>query len=72
MNEELYIGFNPQFLADVFDIVDSENPVCIGTNAISPMIITGNEYRFLVLPVNIAKGDYSEKFTEHINRSKAA
>ena len=72
MNEELYIGFNPQFLADVFDIVDSENPVCIGTNAKAPMIITGNEYSFLVLPVNITKEDYSEKFKEHINRSKAA
>ena len=72
MNEELYIGFNPQFLADVFDIVDSENPVCIGTNAKAPMIITGNEYSFLVLPVNTTKEDYSEKFKEHINRSKAA
>ena len=72
MNEELYIGFNPQFLADVFDIVDSENPVCIGTNAKSPMLITGNEYSFLVLPINITKDDYSEKFTEHVNRSKAS
>ena len=72
MDEKLYIGFNPQLLADVFNIVDSENPVCIGTNAKAPMIITGNEYSFLVLPVNIAKEDYSEKFKEHINRSKAA
>lgn len=72
MDEKLYIGFNPQLLADVFNIVDSENPVCIGTNAKAPMIITGNEYSFLVLPVNIVKEDYSEKFKEHINRSKAA
>lgn len=72
MNTKLYIGFNSQFLSDVFNIVDSENPVCIGTNAKAPMLITGNEYSFLVLPVNIAKGDYSEKFTEYINRSKAA
>ena len=72
MDAKLYIGFNPQFLADVFNIVDSENPVCMGTNAKSPMIITGNEYRFLVLPVNIGKADYSKKFEEHINMSKAA
>ena len=72
MDEKLYIGFNPQFLADVFNIIDSENPVCIGTNAKAPMIITGNEYSFLVLPVNITKYDCSEKFKEHINRSKAA
>ena len=74
IDEKLYIGFNPQFLVDAFSIVDSENPVCIGTNAKAPMIITGNEYKFLVLPVNIANIDYDyrEKFTEHINRSKAA
>ena len=72
MDSNLYIGFNPQFLVDVFDIVDSENPVCIGTNAKSPMLITGNEYNFLVLPINITKDDYSEKFTEHVNRSKAS
>ena len=72
IDEKLYIGFDPQFLVDTFSIVDSENPVCIGTNAKAPMIITGNEYSFLVLPVNITKEDCSEKFKEHINRSKAA
>lgn len=72
MDAKLYIGFNSQFLADVFNIVDSENAVCIGTNAKAPMIITGNEYSFLVLPVNITKEYCSEKFKEHINRSKAA
>lgn len=72
MDSNLYIGFNPQFLVDVFDIVDSENPVCIGTNGKTPMLITGEEYSFLVLPINITKDDYSEKFKEHINRSKAA
>ena len=46
IDEKLYIGFNPQFLVDAFSIVDSENPVCIGTNAKAPMIITGNEYSF--------------------------
>ena len=72
MSDNLYIGFNSRFLADIFNIVDSENPVCIGINAKAPMIITGNEYSFLVLPVNFSQNDYSEKFTEHINRSKAA
>lgn len=72
MDAKLYIGFNPQFLADVFNIVDSENPVCIGVNAKAPMIITENEYSFLVLPVNIYDSDCIVKFAEHINRSKAA
>lgn len=72
MKESLYIGFNPQILADVFSVIDSDNPVCVGTNAKSPMLITGNEYSFLVLPVNITNDDYSVKFTEYINRSKVA
>ena len=58
MKDGLYIAFNPQFLADAFSIVDSDNPVCIGTNAKSPMLITGNEYSFLVLPVNITSDEY--------------
>ena len=72
MKDGLYIAFNPQFLADAFSIVDSDNPVCIGTNAKAPMLITGNEYSFLVLPVNITSDDYSVKFAEHINRGRVA
>ena len=72
MKDSLYIAFNPQFLADAFSIVDSDNPVCIGNNAKAPMLITGNEYSFLVLPVNITSDDYSVKFAEHINRGEVA
>ena len=72
MKDGLYIAFNPQFLADAFSIVDSDKPVCIGTNAKSPMLITGNEYSFLVLPINITSDDYSMKFAEHINRGRVA
>ena len=72
MKDGLYIAFNPQFLADAFSIVDSDNPVCIGNNAKSPMLITGNEYSFLVLPINITSDDYSVKFAEHINRGRVA
>ena len=72
MKDSLYIAFNPQFLADAFSIVDSDNPVCIGNNAKAPMLIIGNEYSFLVLPVNITSDDYSVKFAEHINRGRVA
>ena len=72
MKDGLYIAFNPQFLADAFSIVDSDNPVCIGNNAKAPMLITGNEYSFLVLPINITSDDYSVKFAEHINRGRVA
>ena len=72
MKDDFYIAFNPQFLADAFNIVDSENPVCIGSGEKSPMLITGKEYSFLVLPVNINGKDYSMKFSEHINRNRVA
>ena len=72
MKDGLYIAFNPQFLADAFSIIDSDNPVCIGNNAKGPMLITGNEYSFLVLPVNITSDDYSVKFAEYINRGEVA
>ena len=57
MKDDLYIGFNPRFLVDVFEIVDSDNPICLGTNPKAPMMIYGNEYNFLVLPINIAVED---------------
>jgi DNA polymerase III sliding clamp (beta) subunit (PCNA family) len=57
MKDDLYIGFNPRFLVDVFEIVDSDNPICLGTNPKAPMMIYGSEYSFLVLPINIAVED---------------
>lgn len=66
MNDELYIGYNPKFLVDVFNIIDSDEPVCIGRDRVSPLIITGNEYSFLILPVNIGNKDYITKFAKRI------
>lgn len=74
MNDDFYIGFNPHFLADAFDIVDSESPECRMTGNKSPLFIKGNEYSFVILPVvidKIIKG-IRESISEHINRSKAA
>lgn len=72
--KDMYIGFNPQFLADAFSVVDSDNPVCIGTNPKAPMLIYGNEYSFLVLPVNLSNDgcSYEKKFNENINGGKVA
>lgn len=74
MKDDIYIGFNPQFLADAFSVVDSDNPVCIGTSPKAPMLIYGNEYSFLVLPINFGNDaiDYKEKFNENINGGKVA
>ena len=66
MKDDFYIGFNPQYLADAFRIVDSNKPTCVVTNAKSPMMIYGEEYSFLVLPINISQDDYSISFTKRI------
>lgn len=72
ISRDLYIGFNSKFLADVFSMIDSDTPMCVGDKASSPMIITGNEYSFLVLPVNITGENYNEKMEKHINRGRVA
>ena len=66
MNDELYIGYNPKFLVDIFNIIDSDEPVCIGKDRVSPLIITGNEYSFLILPVNIENKNYITNFEKRI------
>lgn len=66
MNDELYIGYNPKSLVDVFNIIDSDEPVCIGKDRVSPLIIIGNEYSFLILPVNIENKNYITNFEKRI------
>ena len=67
MDNDLYIAFNPYFIADAFSIIDCDNPICRGKNNKSPMFIDGNEYSFLILPVNIGNGDVMDKIRGHIN-----
>lgn len=67
---DMYIGFNPQYMVDVFRVVDSDKPVCVGTNPKSAMMITGNEYSFVVLPIHFNE-DYKDKFADNINGRKA-
>lgn len=70
MDNDLYIGFNPHYLADAFSMVDTDNLVCHGKNNKSPLFIDGNEYKFLVLPVNI--NEEVENMKECINRDRVA
>lgn len=70
MDNNLYIGFNPHYLVDVFSMVDTDNPVCRGKNNRSPLFIDGNEYKFLVLPVHVEED--VENMKECINRSRVA
>lgn len=65
MKSDLYIAFNPSYIADAFSIVDSDEPECVGSNAKSPIVIKGDEYSFLILPINI-KNNCEAAFTKHI------
>ena len=65
MKSDLYIAFNPSFIADAFSIVDSDEPECVGTNAKSQIVIKGDEYSFLILPISI-KNNCEVAFTKHI------
>lgn len=69
MSDDLYIGFNPQFFVDAFKIIDSDSPVCRGYNSKSPMFVTGEEYSFVILPVNISNSNAEENMSKHINRA---
>lgn len=66
MKSDLYIAFNPSFIADAFSIVDSDEPECVGLNAKSPIAIKGDEYSFLILPIGI-KNNCEAVFMKHIN-----
>lgn len=71
MKDNFYIGFNAEFLADAFNIVDSDKPVCYGINNKTPLLINGNEYKFLVLPICIEVGKYDKIFSNKIKSSAA-
>lgn len=72
MKDDFYIGFDPNYLAEAFSIVDSENPLCQGVNNKGPLMIYGEEYSFLVLPVNIKDLNIEENMNACITRNKAA
>lgn len=66
MKDNFYIGFDPQFLADAFNIVDSDKPLCFGTGNKAPLLINGDEYKILVLPVYIKNENFSAEFSKRI------
>lgn len=70
MEENYLIGFNPIYLQEAFKIVDCDNVECYGINNKSPFIINGNEYKFVVLPINIAP-QIINKVVEDFNKQKS-
>lgn len=71
MNEELFIGFNSHYIVDALSIIDTGNPVFRGSKRNTPMYIDGNEYNFLILPVNVDNngGKDITSFREHLDRA---
>lgn len=70
MNDDLFIGFNSDYIVDALSIIDVGNPVFRGSKRNAPMYIDGNEYNFLILPVNvdINRGEDITSFREHLDR----
>lgn len=69
MNDDLFIGFNSHYLVDVLSIVDSDKPVFRGIKRNAPMFIDGNEYSFLILPVNVNGGNDIESLKKQLDRA---
>lgn len=73
MAEDLFIGFNPSYIMDAFNVVDAEYPVCKGLNNKTPMIIKGEEFSFLVLPIRMIDRESTlEEMVGKIKAEKAA
>ena len=55
--EPLHIGFNPHFIMDILREVDDEDlELHFGSDSFSPLLISGDGYKYLVLPVSINEG----------------
>lgn len=75
MDDGYYIGFNPHYLLDVLKILKDigvDKLKIEGTTCKAPMTIEDDEYKFVILPVNIKSGfDYVGKINECIKRNAA-
>ncbi len=75
MKDDFYYGFNPKYLMDAFNIVDSDYPKCVGYSSKAPLIIKGNEYKFLILPISFGSETKNAKFKQvfsgYINKQSA-
>lgn len=74
MKDDFYMGFNPKYLMDAFNIVDSDYPKCVGYSSKASLIIEGNEYKILVLPVvthRYSNTELKQIFSGYINKQSA-
>lgn len=64
--KDFCIGLNNSYMKDVFEIIDKDEVECELVNAKTPIYIHGNEYNFVILPVNI--GDMKDVFRKYIDK----
>ena len=60
MNKDFNIGFNPKFIYEALKCLDDEEAIITGTTYKSPILISGDSERYLVLPVNLGEPTIEE------------
>jgi len=50
----LEIGFNPKYLIDALKVIDDENITINYTSSLSPCIIEGRDYKYLIMAIRLA------------------
>ena len=57
--DDFTIAFDPNYLRDAFDLVDSDYPICELNERYNAMLVRGCEYTLLVLPIRLTDEDSS-------------
>lgn len=66
-SKEFCIHFNPSFLVDVLNTIDTDTVVCTGMDSsLRGWVVTGKEYQFFVLPIHL--GTTQEMIAEEITK----
>ena len=65
MKGNFNIGINPKFIYDALKCIDDDKVIITGTSYKSPILISGDSERYLVLPVNLGEGTI-EKVEQYI------
>lgn len=66
--DDMYIAFNPTFWVDALSTIDTEEVKICGGRNIDPLMIYGNEYDFLILPVNIKNQPLMDKVAKKFEK----
>ncbi|RHS68181.1 hypothetical protein DW954_02265 [Clostridium sp. AM45-5] len=66
--DDMYIAFNPSFWVDALNTVDTDTVKICGGRNIDPLMIYGNEYDFLILPVRINNLPLMDKVTKKFEK----